>query len=76
MRFACVVGLLKCFVGMPCKSLSCRLHGLNGNLPIWQTFQWAEVDGQISVNYLPVRTGASTNLIGTFPWVAFVDHLF
>ncbi len=63
--------LLKCFVGMPCNSLSCRLHGLKGSVPIWQTFQQNWFDNQSSVNYFSVRTGASNELNWDIPMGSF-----
>ncbi|MDA7904097.1 response regulator [bacterium] len=63
--------LLECFVGMPCKSISCRLNGLKGSVPIWQTYQWSWFDRQRSVKYLPVRTGASNELNWDIPMGSF-----
>ena len=66
-----VDGLLGCFVGMPCKSLSCRLNRLKDTVPIWQTFQQTSFDNLSSVNCFPVRTRACNELIGDIPMGSF-----
>lgn len=64
-------GLLKCFVGMPCHSLSCRLHGLKRSVTIWQTFQRNGFDNPFSLSNFPVRTGTCNEFYWDIPMGSF-----